>query len=657
MKRTGIAPVRFALWTGSLRRMRCIGLFPISLLGALALALAACGGERKAPPQLHELHGPTMGSEYRLKWHGGASPAEVGKLLQQQLAAADSTFSNWRKDSEIAAFNAHASTEPFRASMIFCDAVQMALYVADRTDGAFDPTVKPLVDLYREQKRTGLAPTAEAIAAARARVGWRDVRRVAPDKVAKSRPDVELDLDGLVAGLVADTLVHELAGLGVTNFMLDITGEVTCRGVRPDGNPWRIGIVDPQNATVGAEQSLEIVPLADRALCTSGDYRNFVVVDGKVTTHIFDPRTAQNTAHGVVSVSVYGRSCAIADAVGTALMVTGPASAPSLLSKLRAAMSLRNALVSDPDLAAWFVVAKPDGTFESVPVDWPAAFRADGTPLPQQALDDAARQKHEAELADALRAFEQSPDSVEAAVWVGRRLGYLGRFRDAVRHYTDALQRHPDDPQLLRHRGHRYLTLRDFESACADLARAAEVVKGKPDEVEPDGKPTPGRAPHGTLHYAIRYHLGLAQFCLLDFAAAERAFRDCLQVSRNDESRVAATHWLCSSLFAQQRFDDCAPLLAALPKDADVVENRHYFDLCRLYRGDVTFAELAAQPAPWGSSLAFGAAHYAWRKKGIDAPYAPKTEAEALSQLRAIAQRSDWHSFGVIAAEAITAGR
>ena len=637
--------------------MRCIGLFPISLLGALALALTACGGESKAPPQLHELHGPTMGSEYRLKWHGGASPAEVGKLLQQQLAGADATFSNWRKDSEIAAFNAHASTEPFRASLVFCDAVQIALYVADRTDGAFDPTVKPLVDLYREQKRTGVAPTAEAIAAARARVGWRDVRLVAPDKVAKSRPDVELDLDGLVAGLVADVLVPQLADLGVTDFMLDITGEVTCRGVRPDGQPWRIGIVDPQNATVGAEQSLEIVPLADRALCTSGDYRNFVVVDGKVTTHVFDPRTAQNPTHGVVSVSVYGRSCAVADAVGTALMVTGPASAPSLLAKLRSAMSLRNARVSDPDLAAWFVVARPDGSFESVPVDWPAAFRVDGTPLPQQALDEAARLKHETELADALRAYEQSPDSIEAAVWVGRRLGYLGRFRAAIAHFTDALRRFPDDPRLLRHRGHRHLSLRDFESARVDLARAADVVKGTPDEVEPDGKPTPGRAPHGTLHYAIHYHLGLAQFCLRDFAAAERSWRDCLAVSKNDESRVAVTHWLCSSLFAQGRFDDCAPLLAALPKDADVVENRHYFELCRLYRGDVTFAELAAQTTPWSSSLAFGAAHFVYRKKGIDAPSAPKTEQEAFAQLQAIAQRSDWHSFGVIAAEAITARR
>jgi hypothetical protein len=143
----------------------------------------------------------------------------------------------------------------------------------------------------------------------------------------------------------------------------------------------------------------------------------------------------------------------------------------------------------------------------------------------------------------------------------------------------------------------------------------------------------------------------------LDFAAAERAWRDCLAVSNNDESRAAVTHWICSSLFAQQRFAECAPLLAALSPTMDVVENRHYLELCLLYRGDLTFEALATRDAQWGSSLAFGAVHYAWRKKGIDAPYAPKSEQEALAQLRAIAQRADWQSFGVIAAEAVTNGR
>ncbi len=639
----------------SLRPMRRIRRFSFVTLGALAVA--ACGGDRSTPPQLHELNGPTMGSEYRLKWHGGAGAAEVGKLLQQHLDAAERTFSNWRKGSEIAAFHAHLSTEPFRASPLLYEAVQLSLEIARRTDGAFDPTVKPLVDLYREQKRTGVAPSKEAIAAARARVGWRDLRCIAPDAIAKSRPDLELDLDGVVAGLIADRLVPALAGAGVVDFMLDVTGEVTCRGCRPDGHPWRIGIVDPHRATVGAEETVQIVPLADRALCTSGDYRNFLVADGKITTHVFDPRTGQNPTHGVVSVSVYGRSCAVADAVGTALMVAGPEQAPSLLKQLRAPMFQCGELVADPDLAAWFLIAQPDGSLRAVPVDWPSAFRVSGEPLPPQALDDEARSKHEGELADALRAYEQSPDSVDAAVWVGRRLAYLGRFTDAVRHYTDALARFPDDPQLLRHRGHRHLTLRDFESARADLARAAEVVTGKPDAVEPDGKPTPGRAPHGSLHYAIWYHLGLAQFCLLDFVAAEASWRQCLQVARNGEGRAAVTHWICSSLFAQGRDEECAPLLAALPDPSEVVENRHYLELCRLYRGDITFEALAQQEKPLGSSLAFGAAHFAFRKQGIDAPSAPKSAAEALAQLQAIARRSDWHSFGVIAAEALTSVR
>jgi thiamine biosynthesis lipoprotein ApbE/tetratricopeptide (TPR) repeat protein len=632
--------------------------FAARLFLALPLLLCACGAEERRAEPLRQLSGPTMGSAWSIKWHGGAEPERTKQLIERVLSDVDLVFSNWRADSEIAAFNAHASTEPFSATPLLCDALELALEVARATDGAFDPTVKPLVDLYREQKKSGIAPSAEAVASAKARVDWRRVRRVTgKNRIEKLSPDVAIDLDGLVAGYAADLLAPALAELSVVNFMLDVTGEILCRGVRPDGLPWRIGIVDPDNAMVGAEQSLLVVPIRDRSLCTSGDYRNFVVADGKVTTHVFDPRTGQNPTHGVVSVSVLARSCAVADAVGTALMVTGPDAARGLLKNLRSTFRLHVELAADAELAAWFVLANPDGALHSVPLGWPAAFRVDGSPLPPQQFDDAEQTRREQDLADAQRAYAEAPQSIEAAVWVGRRLGYLGRFREAVAHFTEALAEFPDEPRLLRHRGHRHLSLRDFESARDDLLRASELVRGKPDEVEPDGKPTPGRQPHGTLHYAIHYHLGLAQFCLLDFAAAERAWRDCLAVSNNDESRAAVTHWICSSLFAQQRIADCAPLLASITPTMDVVENRHYLELCLLYRGDLTFEALATRDAQWGSSLAFGAVHYAWRKKGIDAAYAPKSEQEALAQLRAIAQRADWQSFGVIAAEAVTNGR
>lgn len=607
-------------------------------LAIVALALAAaCGEERRgavAPAgQLHELQGPTMGSAYLLKWHGGPDPTVVQRAVEDHLQRTEQTFSLWAGGSELARLNAHRAAEPFAASPWLADALALGLRVAAATGGAFDPTLKPQTDLYKSGKQSGKAPAPEAVAAARARTGHAKVA-VAGSAVRKD-PDVELDLDGLVAGYCADRLADRLAELGVRDFMLEITGEVLCRGLRPDGRPWRIGVVDPERSTVGRESAVVSIPVLDRALCTSGDYRNFSVQDGRVVTHVFDPRTGANPGHGVVSATVLARSCALADALGTALMVVGPDGAEAVL---RAA--------GEPDLAAFVLVADADGALRKFEFGWPEAFALGGRPLPRPALAPAAIAVREKELEAAAAALERDPDSLDANVWVGRRLAYLGRHRDAVEHFTAALNRFRNEPHLLRHRGHRWLTLRDLESARADLGRAAAALAGRPDEVEPDGQPVEGRPPHSTLHYNVHYHLGLACFCLRDFAAAEAAWRDCLAVVTNDESRVAVTHWLWCALAQQGRAAAADELLRAVPATPDVVENVSYLQLCRLYRGEVDAASLRAQ-GELTAALEFGLAHHAQ----------VRSEPTARAQLEAVAARADWPSFGVLAAEALLAPR
>lgn len=325
----------------------------------LAAALAA---------QAHELRGPTMGSTYVVKWHGAVGPDAVQPVVDRLLGDIDRAFSNWREDSEIAAFNRHAQASPLPAGELLRAGARLALDLAKATDGAFDPTVKPLVDLFRAQKRDRQPTSPAALAAARARVDWHRLE-VGDAWLAKTAPDVQIDLDGLVAGLAADRLAQALQAIGVRDFMLEITGEVLCRGRRPDGAPWRIGIVDPEHAEPGVEAALIAVPLADRALCTSGDYRNFTVVDGKVVTHVFDPRTGANPTHGVVSVSVLARSCALADGLGTALMVVGPEGAAAVLANC-----------GDAEAGAWFVLADADGTLRTQGVHWPESFADDGAP-------------------------------------------------------------------------------------------------------------------------------------------------------------------------------------------------------------------------------------------------------------------------------------
>ncbi len=598
---------------------RCLPL----LWCAIAATAAGCTPEGDA---LRVLSGTAMGSVWEVKWHGSASPPAVTEAVHAELGAADRTFSTWGADSELSRFNAHRSTTPFPASELLRRAVALGLQLAEISDGAFDPTVKPLTDLYRAAKA---APTATfdsaALAAARARVGWRHLHIVSTGLV-KDHAELELSLDGLVAGLTADRMGERLRTLGVTGYMLQITGEVLCHGCKPDGSPWRIGIVDPEASEPGHEASMLIVPLLDNALCTSGDYRNFVVQDGKVRGHIFDPRTGDAPAHGVVSVSVLARSCALADGLGTALFVAGPADAAAMLRRS-----------AEPDASAWFVIADADGTLRSAAIGWPEAFALDGRRLSAPEPPAAERALAEAALATAAAASPRSPGDFAAAI--GRCFAPFHRYRDALATYSRALELHPDEPHLLRDRGQCWITLRDFAADEQDLARAAAVLRGGPDDSQPErvaSPPTPG-----TLQFQVHHHLGLARFFAGNFAGAEVAFRDGLAAARNDEQSVAATQWLWCTLMRLGRRADTGPLLAAIGAGMDGVANQTDFQLCRLYRGDLGAAGLGAAAAS-NPELAFGLAHY-------ELVLGDRTKAEAA--LRQLAHAEAWWALGVIGAE------
>ena len=127
-------------------------------------------------------------------------------------------------------------------------------------------------------------------------------------------------------------------------------------------------------------------------------------------------------------------------------------------------------------------------------------------------LSAETRARYEAQLASARSAYDRTPADADSIIWLGRRLGYLGRIREAIDVYTRGIARHPENPWLYRHRGHRYITVREFDNATADFERARQLVQGKPDEIEPDGQPNPQNTPIGTLHSNIDYHLALALY-------------------------------------------------------------------------------------------------------------------------------------------------
>jgi len=294
-------------------------------------------------------------------------------------------------------------------------------------------------------------------------------------------------------------------------------------------------------------------------------------------------------------------------------------------------------------LVAWFVFAAAClGACESLPPGVQARA-VDGdrwltTPVP----DAAAAAQLEADLAVAREAWRATPHDRDAAIWVARRLGYLGRYREAIDVLTETLEDHPGDPFVLRHRGHRWITLREFGAAISDLEQAADACRTVLDVVEPDGRPTPGRPPHSSLHYNVHYHLGLAHFLDGDFESAERAWLCCLAVADDDESRVAVTHWLWS---VRMRLGDpagAAAVVAPIRQRMDVVENVAYHQLCLFYGLRLERTALAPRSGSSGSALAFGLAHFDL--------VMGQTE-RAFAAMRELADGPNWSAFGAIAAE------
>lgn len=268
-----------------------------------------------------------------------------------------------------------------------------------------------------------------------------------------------------------------------------------------------------------------------------------------------------------------------------------------------------------------------------------------GDPLFPSPASAETRARQEAQLAEARAAYEKAPGSVEALIWVGRRLAYLGRFREAIDTYSRGLATHSEDARLYRHRGHRYISTRRFDLAVADLERAARLVEGKPDEVEPDGQPNARNIPTSTLQFNIWYHLGLAHYLQGDFAKALAAYRRCLAVSGNPDAQVATRHWLYMTLRRLGRPDEAAQVLTPVSASMDIIENQTYHQLLLMYRGDVAPGELLARAEAGLDRATAGYGVGNWYLYGGE----PGKAVEVFRQVLGVGQ---WASFGAIAAEA-----
>jgi tetratricopeptide (TPR) repeat protein len=292
---------------------------------------------------------------------------------------------------------------------------------------------------------------------------------------------------------------------------------------------------------------------------------------------------------------------------------------------------------------------KRDDGADAVPAERPEGAEAVsllGVPLYAPELAPETRARLEANLATAQAAYDRSPENADSIIWLGRRLAYLGRYREAIDVFSQGIELHPSDARLYRHRGHRYITVRELDAAVADFERAAALVSGHPDEVEEDGAPNPHNIPTSTLHSNIWYHLALAHYLKHDFESALVAWREAMRVSDNDDMHVATADWLYMTLRRLGRDAEAAEVLLPIRADMRILENEAYHQRLLMYRGEVDPESLLQDETADAVQLAtFGYGVGNWYLYNGD-------RARADEIFRRIIGGQNWAAFGYIAAEA-----
>ena len=294
----------------------------VSLLTIL-LAFAACADSERTT--LVRAAGGSMGTSWSVQAVAPGLDAErMQSLAQTSLDEVEERMSTWIDESELSRLSASTSTEAQAVSAPLCEVLDVALVISRRSQGAFDVTVYPLVTLWG----FGTGDLADRRVPERAEI-TETLSRTGFDKldidcsagqVTKRIPDLTIDLSAIAKGYGVDRVAAALEQFGIGDYLVEVGGEMRVAGRKPDGSRWRIGIETPNREV---RQVYEAIEIADMALATSGDYRNFFEADGRVYSHTIDPRTGSPTTHSTAGVTVLHESATYADAWATALLVLG----------------------------------------------------------------------------------------------------------------------------------------------------------------------------------------------------------------------------------------------------------------------------------------------------------------------------------------------
>ena len=321
------------------------------LLFASALFKSGCSPDGL---QLVSTHGETMGTWYNVKLVGERrslpSESQLNRWSEDVFLAINESMSTYIASSELSRLNRSPGTDWHTVSAPLFEVVQISQQISQLTDGAFDITVAPLVNLwgFGPLERGQQVPDDALIAEALSLTGFRKLELDATRQALRRPPGMMLDLSAVAKGYAADELARVLMSKGFENILVEIGGELRLRGVNQRGTPWRIGIESPSyDVSAPADSPAKTVVLSDHGMATSGDYRNFYEVDGVRLSHTISPLTGTPVAHNLASVTVIADTCAQADALATAFSVMGDTEA--------------FALAESRNIAAYFIVRDKDG--------------------------------------------------------------------------------------------------------------------------------------------------------------------------------------------------------------------------------------------------------------------------------------------------------
>jgi len=267
-----------------------------------------------------------------------------------------------------------------------------------------------------------------------------------------------------------------------------------------------------------------------------------------------------------------------------------------------------------------------------------------GEPLYKPELSDEVYNAYSENFKEALDSYRTDPENAESIIWLGRRTAYLGEYREAVRIFTEGVFKHPEDPRFFRHRGHRYITLRQFDEAIEDLERAAELMRSGPDMVEPDGLPNALNKPVSTLKSNVWYHLGLAYYLKGEYRRAADAYENAFQLDLTDDMRIATLYWYYSALKRMGMDEEAGIAVASVTPDIELIENDVYLNLILVFDGifDADRLMETADDAIQNATLAYGLGN--WH-------YMNGRRQRAFEIWNNIVELPQWAAFGYIAAE------